>query len=247
MRFAPSSTGLRLPAAVAIATATFLSACGGDNPDMIAGKQLFASKCGSCHVLARADSKGVTGPDLDLAFQQSLRDGLGRSGIRAVVRDQIKYPATFDVEVGKRADGTPAMPANLVDEEQADDVAAYVAAVVAKPGKDSGLLATAVKAAGGGKPAVAKDGVLSIAADPSGQLAYVANQASAPPGPLSVESPNESATPHNIVIDDKGDGEVVQNGGVSKFSAEFAAGEFAFYCSVPGHREAGMEGKLTVK
>ena len=46
------------------------------------------------------------------------------------------------------------MPAKLVTGEDAHDVAAYVAKVAAQPGKDTGLLATAVKAAGGGKPAV---------------------------------------------------------------------------------------------
>ena len=56
-----------------------------------------------------------------------------------------------------------------------------------------------------------------------------------------------SGTPHDIVIDGKGKGEVVQNGGVSQFQADFAAGSYTFYCSVPGHRQAGMQGKLTVK
>ena len=58
---------------------------------------------------------------------------------------------------------------------------------------------------------------------------------------------NKSGTPHDIVIDGKGKGEVVQNGGVSQFQADFTAGSYTFYCSVPGHRQAGMQGKLTVK
>ena len=58
---------------------------------------------------------------------------------------------------------------------------------------------------------------------------------------------NKSGTPHDIVIDGKGKGEVVQNGGVSQFNADFAAGSYTFYCSVQGHRQAGMQGKLTVK
>jgi uncharacterized cupredoxin-like copper-binding protein len=42
-------------------------------------------------------------------------------------------------------------------------------------------------------------------------------------------------------------GEVVKNGGVSKISVTLKPGEYTFFCSVPGHRQGGMEGKLTVK
>ena len=49
------------------------------------------------------------------------------------------------------------------------------------------------------------------------------------------------------MIDGKGKGEIVQNGGTSQFQATFTAGNYTFYCSVPGHRAAGMQGKLTVK
>jgi mono/diheme cytochrome c family protein len=237
--------------AIAAGAVTLLSACtntASSNPDLVAGKKLFAQKCGSCHVLNRAGTKGTVGPNLDQAFQQPLKDGLRRSGIRGVIHDQILYPPSFSLdEGGKRPDGSQAMPPKLVTGEDADNVAAYVASVVAKPGKDTGLLATAVPQAGGGPTAEAKSGTLSIAADPSGQLSFATNKASAPPGRLTVEMPNKSGTPHDIVIDGKGKGQVVQNGGVSKFSANFAAGTYTYYCSVPGHRQAGMEGKLTVK
>jgi plastocyanin len=231
--------------------ATLLSACtnsASSNPDLIAGKKLFAQKCGSCHVLNRAGTKGTVGPNLDEAFHQPLHDGLKRSGIRGVVRDQILYPPNFSLdEGGKRPDGSPAMPAKVVTGDDADNVAAYVASVVAKPGKDSGLLATAVPQAGGGPTAQARNGTLTIAADPNGQLAFQTNQATSPPGKLTVQMPNKSGTPHDIVIDGKGKGQIVQNGGVSKFTATFAAGSYTYYCSVPGHRQAGMQGKLTVK
>lgn len=207
-----------------------------DEADLVAGKRLFVEKCGSCHVLERADTKCTSGPNLDQAFQQPQKEGFGESAIRGVVRKQIEFPRR-----------NSSMPADLVEGEAAADVAAYVAEVVAQPGEDTGALADAVKKAGGNEPIAAENGVLSIAADPGGQLAYVSSRATADAGSLRVESPNESGVPHNIVIDGKGEGAVVQNGGISRFSASFTAGEYNFYCSVPGHKEAGMEGTLTVE
>ena len=139
------------------------------------------------------------------------------------------------------------MPAKLVTGDKAYDVAAYVARSVAAGGKDTGLLATAVKQAGGGKPAVEKNGTLEVDADPTGQLAFVTDTAQGTAGKITVKMANKSGTPHDIVIDGKGKGEIVQNGGVSQFQAAFTAGSYTFYCSVPGHRQAGMQGKLTVK
>lgn len=234
----------RLRAALVLAVigvaAVALSACsarpGGGNPNLVAGKQLFVSKCGACHVLGRAATKGNVGPNLDQAFQQSLKDGFGRDGITGAVHGWILHP-----NPGGQ------MPAKIVKGEDAYDVAAYVAQSVARGGKDSGLLASAVKAAGGGKPAVAKNGALQIDADPTGQLAFVTDKAAAPAGKLTVKMANKSGTPHDIVIDGKGKGKEVTNGGVSSFAATFAPGSYTYYCSVPGHRAAGMQGKLTVK
>jgi plastocyanin len=242
MRWVRSSNVLRAPVAAALIAAAGLglNACAmtqnDSEVDVVAGKRLFVERCGSCHVLNRAGTKGTTGPNLDQAFQQALKDGLGRSGIRGAVRSQINSPM-----IGSQ------MQADIVEGDAADQVAAYVAQVVAKSGEDSGLLATAVEEAGGGEPAVARNGELTIEADPNGQLLYVTNEARAEPGDLNVRSPNESNVPHNIVIDDKGTGEVVQDGGVSQFEASFEAGEYEYYCSVQGHRQAGMEGTLTVR
>jgi uncharacterized cupredoxin-like copper-binding protein len=226
-------------AATAVA-ALVLSSCsthaGGGNVDLVAGKQMFVAKCGACHVLSRAGTKGTTGPNLDQAFQQDIKDGFKRSGIRGAVHGQILHPNREGV-----------MPAKLVTGQDAYDVAAYVAQAVAAKGKDPGLVATAVKSAGGGKPAVEKAGAVEVDADPTGQLAFTTNAASGTPGEITVKMTNKSGTPHDIVIDGKGKGQIVQNGGVSSFKANFTAGTYTFYCSVPGHREAGMQGKLTVK
>src|SRR3954447_5539863 len=150
----------------------------GDNLE--SGKQLFVSKCGSCHTLARANTKGTTGPNLDAAFKQALKEGQARTVVKGVVHEQILHPANLK----NHSTGTQ-MPAGLVKGQDASDVAAYVASSVSKSGKDSGLLADAVKAAGGGKPAVEKNGVLQINADPGGQLAFVTDKATGTPGAVT--------------------------------------------------------------
>ncbi len=234
---------VRVPVAALVVLAGFgFSACSVKEreADQIVGKKAFVKKCGSCHVLNRAGTKGVTGPNLDEAFRQGLDDGLGNDGVRGVVRKQIAHPSMAGVK------GAGVMPADIVKGEVADDIADYVAAVASKPGKDGGLLGSAVKAAGSGKPIAAKGATLTIPADPAGGLFFASKVATAKAGKLKIVMPNESGVPHDIVIDGKGEGKVVPKGS-SDFSADFAAGEYTFYCSVPGHRQAGMEGKLTVK
>jgi mono/diheme cytochrome c family protein len=225
-----------------------LSACENDNvpknADLIAGKRTFAQKCGACHVLAHADTKGVQGPNLDEAFRQSLRDGFGRDTIHGVVFDQIRHPANVP------KDSPAYMPPQLVKGKLANDVASYVASVVSRPGKDEGKLASAVAAAGAGKPVAAKNGKLEIPADPNGQLAYITKVATAPAGPLEIDSKNASSVPHDIAIEGNGvnvKGPVGQGGAVSTIKATLKPGKYAFYCTVAGHREGGMEGTLTVK
>ena len=141
------------------------------------------------------------------------------------------------------------MPANLVTGEDARDVAAYVADAAGKGGEDAGALAQ-IGAAQAKGTAKAKDGKLTIPADPGGALAYVFANAEAPAGALEVDSPNESSTDHNIAVEGSGvseAGQIVKNGGVSKVEVTVKAGKYQFFCTVPGHRQAGMEGTLTVK
>jgi uncharacterized cupredoxin-like copper-binding protein len=231
------------------AAAIAASGCGQSviqsNDNLVAGKQQFVAKCGACHVLARAGTKGTTGPNLDAAFKRAMQDGLGRTTVRGVVHSQILHPSRLK----NHSTGTQ-MPAKLVEGQDAEDVAAYVASVAARGGQDAGLLKDAVKEAGGGKAAVAKNGTLEIDADPNGQLAYVTTKATAPAGPLTLQSKNASSTPHDIAIEGNGiddKGPVVQGGKVSTVKVTLKSGTYTFYCSVPGHRQAGMQGKITVK
>ncbi|HEY1451346.1 MAG TPA: plastocyanin/azurin family copper-binding protein [Solirubrobacteraceae bacterium] len=231
--------------ALALATAG-CSVKGGDDANVIAGKKAFVGKCGSCHTLARAETKGVVGPNLDEAFRASLKEGASRATVRGVVEKQIQNP---------NPEG--AMPKDLVSGSTAKDVAAYVSQSVDKSGKDTGLLASAVKAPGSGKPAEEKGGKLSIAANAQGQLAYETNKANATAGQVTIEMPNMSGVSHNIAIE-SGEGGASAKGakiGASEFTTKSTAkvsvslkpGTYTFFCEAPGHRAAGMYGTLTVK
>jgi mono/diheme cytochrome c family protein len=100
--------------------------------NVVLGKQLFASKCGSCHSLSHAGTTGTIGPNLDVAFAQDRRDHFSNSEIQGLVDFQIEFPNTQGV-----------MPAMLYSGSKAEDVAAYVARVAAEPGTDTGALANA--------------------------------------------------------------------------------------------------------
>jgi plastocyanin len=226
------------------ALAIALAGCdlNGGEADLVAGKTAFAEKCSSCHVLERAGAQGIQGPNLDEAFRQAIADGMGRDGIQGAVLEQIDNPAMLP------KDSPAYMPPDLAKGQEAENIAAYVAESVAKPGEDTGLLAEAGRPEGSEEPAVAQDGRLEIPA--LAQLAYEFTEATAEPGDLTIESPNPSGTPHNIALEGNGVdevGEVVTNGGVSTIEATVEAGEYTYYCSVPGHREGGMEGTLTVE
>jgi plastocyanin len=216
-----------------------LAGCGNEKPDLANGKKLFAGKgtCGSCHTLARANTRGTVGPNLDESFRADKRNGLGDSSIEGMVMNQIDHPL-------KRS----AMPADLVKGDDARDVAAYVAYAAARRGQDTGLLATAAQPKKG-PPIAAKGGTLTIPADPTGGLAYTSDKATAPPGAIKFVSPNKSPIQHNIALKGPvtGTGPVVGSGGTSTFSATLKPGSYEFYCSVPGHEAGGMKGTLTVE
>ena len=80
-------------------------------------------------------------------------------------------------------------------------------------------------------------------------LAYAVTEVTAPAGTITLRSSNPQTMPHNIAIDapDPVLGEVVTAGGVSEITVELEPGTYEFYCSVPGHREGGMVGTLTVE
>ena len=91
---------------------------------------------------------------------------------------------------------------------------------------------------------------LELSAAPSGELAFDTTELDAEAGRVTLEMANPAPISHNVSIEGDGvdeEGETVGEGKTSTVSAELDAGEYTFYCSVPGHREGGMEGTLTVE
>ena len=110
-----------------------LAACGTGGvatgaTDQQNGKTLFQQKCAGCHALAAAGSAGGIGPNLDDSFAQARADGYKESAILNIVHEQIKYPGQYATAEDNPDFLTANMPANLVKGQDAEDVAAYVAA-----------------------------------------------------------------------------------------------------------------------
>jgi plastocyanin len=97
--------------------------------------------------------------------------------------------------------------------------------------------------------APAPGGALKLAANPAGQLSYDTKTLSAKAGTVSIVMTNMSPVEHNVTI---AQGTKVLGatptftGGSRTLSLKLKPGKYTFYCSVPGHRQAGMEGTLNV-
>jgi plastocyanin len=109
-------------------------------------------------------------------------------------------------------------------------------------------------AAGGGKEA--KGGTsgsaasLDIEAASSG-LEYASNTATAKAGKVTVDFTNPQPLAHDVAIEDAGGKTISQTEVVAEGSSsavvDLKPGTYHYFCTIPGHREAGMEGTLTVK
>jgi plastocyanin len=93
-------------------------------------------------------------------------------------------------------------------------------------------------------------GTVTFTAAEDGSLAFDEDSAETEAGTVTIELDNPSGTPHNVEIEgpdgDVGGTDTVTDDTTST-DVELEPGDYTFYCSVPGHREGGMEGTLTVE
>jgi plastocyanin len=90
---------------------------------------------------------------------------------------------------------------------------------------------------------------LKLAANPAGQLSYDTKQLSAKAGTVTIDMSNMSPVEHNVTIAEGGKvlgATPTFTGGTKALTVKLKPGTYTFFCSVPGHRQAGMEGTLKV-
>ena len=90
---------------------------------------------------------------------------------------------------------------------------------------------------------------MALAADPGGQLAYDTKTLRAKAGTVSIVMANMSPVEHNVTLAEGSKplgATPTFVGGSKTLTLKLKPGTYTFYCSVPGHKQAGMEGTLTV-
>ena len=124
-------------------------------------------------------------------------------------------------------------------------LAASVLAVSACGGGSESSSTTPAATGGGGGGG---GSTVQISADPSGALKFEQTDVSATAGSITIDFTNMSSLPHDVRIEGNG-----ASGGTDQITdsstsatVDLEPGTYTFFCSVDGHRAAGMEGTLTV-
>ena len=150
---------------------------------------------------------------------------------------------------GTQATAAPQAPSPPAQETSASTTPP---ATASKPSKPPTKPAKSPKATTGtpapaSSPAAAT--TLKLAASPAGQLAYDTKQLSAKAGKVTIDMTNSSPIEHDVAVA-QGSTVIGQTpvftGGSKSVTLNLKPGTYKFYCTVPGHRQAGMEGTLTV-
>ncbi len=233
----PRGRGLAAVAAAALLVG--ISGCqlndSGDN--LVAGKQDFVAKCGSCHTLKRAGTTGVTGPNLDEAFQQARASRLRPELVQGhrLPPDPPAEPQPAD----RPRDGQD----RRQDAGQA--VHGHQGARTSRPTWPARSRSRARTRASSGPSASSaptrspRRRTASCRSPPTPRAPSPTPSARPRPAPARSRSTrsNKSSIDHDISVEGNGvneNGEVVKNGGVSKVNVDLKPGELHVLLLRPG-------------
>ena len=105
--------------------------------------------------------------------------------------------------------------------------------------------ATTTGAAGGGAAST-----VDISTPSGSDLAFNQKSVSAKAGSVTIDFDNKQALSHDVAVADSSGQELgktdLVSSGTASTTVDLQPGTYTFYCTVPGHKEAGMEGTLTV-
>ncbi len=130
--------------------------------------------------------------------------------------------------------------------------AASVALVACGGGSSDTTGGGATGGGGGGTTAtVAKGSTVKLTANANNQLSYDQKTLTAKAGTVSIDFDNPASIQHDVAVEDSGGkvlgtSDLVSQGKVNLTIGDLKPGSYTFFCTVPGHRDAGMEGTLTV-
>jgi plastocyanin len=92
---------------------------------------------------------------------------------------------------------------------------------------------------------------VNISTPPGSDLAFDQKDVSAKAGSVTIDFDNQQSLEHDVKVEDSSGTELggtdLVSSGTATGTVDVQAGTYTFFCSVPGHREAGMEGTLDVK
>ena len=125
-------------------------------------------------------------------------------------------------------------------------VASVLALAACGGGSESSSTTPATTGGGGGGGGGGS--TVNITADPTGALKYEETEVSATAGSVTIDFTNMSSLPHDVTIEGNGasGGTDVITGSSTSTTIDLQAGTYTFFCSVDGHRAAGMEGTIQV-
>jgi plastocyanin len=137
---------------------------------------------------------------------------------------------------------------NARDEQRKRDAEQVEAAATVPAGGEqttttTGTTTTTEAAKGGGE-------TVKVSSPADGSTVYEPSKLTAKAGSVTIDYHNPSPVDHSIAIEGGGktlDASEIAANTTLTASADLEPGRYVYYCTVPGHREAGMVGTLTVK